>query len=46
MKKAIRKKEIENARLDEELEEQALKVAERKNVSDPNGKLTNLLTLD
>lgn len=37
LKKAIRKKEIENARLDEDLEELALKVAERKNVSNPNG---------
>lgn len=36
LKKAIRKKEIENSRLDDDLEELALKVAERRNVSDPN----------
>lgn len=37
LKRAIRKKEIENERMDVGLEEMALKVAERKNVSDPNG---------
>ncbi|CAB3976600.1 Hypothetical predicted protein [Paramuricea clavata] len=36
LKKAIRKKEIENERLDIDLEEMAITVAERKNVSNPD----------
>ena len=38
LKKAIRRKEIENQRMDIDLEEMAIKVAERQNVSNPNGK--------
>lgn len=38
LKKAIRRKEIENKRMDIDLEEMAIKVAERQNVSNPNGK--------
>ena len=39
LKKAIRRKEIENQRMDTDLEEMAIKVAERQNVSNPNGKI-------
>ncbi len=37
LQKAIRRKEIENERMDIDLEEMALKVAERRNVSNPDG---------
>ena len=40
LKKAIRRKEIENQRMDTDLEEMAIKVAERQNVSNPNGKIS------
>ena len=38
LKRTIRKKEKENNKLDAELEEIALSVAERRNVNDANGK--------
>ena len=37
IKKVIRKKQLENAKLDQELEELALSVAERRNVNEMNG---------
>lgn len=46
LQRAIRRKEIENGRLDVDLEEMAIKVAERKNVSDPTGKLKSFLNVE
>ena len=41
LQKAIRRKEIENERMDIDLEEMALKVAERRNVSNPDGEFNS-----
>ena len=42
LKRLIKNKETDNSKLDENLEELSLSVAERRNVSQTNGNISNL----